>query len=100
MPLVAQPSPGSQEHGFIQKTIRYLGKQDIQEKLKRELVDPVLNHVMKRVFPYIILICVLFVLLLLVVLLTLGVIIFQMRSMPGFSNGVAGVAAAAAVPNL
>ena len=97
MPLAEQPS---QEHGFIQKTIRYLGKQDIQEKLKRELVDPVLNHVMKRVFPYIILICVLFVLLLLVVLLTLGVIIFQMRSMPGFSGGGVVGAAAAIVPSL
>ena len=35
---------------------------------------------MKRVFPYIILTCVLFILLLLVVLLTLGIIIFQMRT--------------------
>jgi bifunctional UDP-N-acetylglucosamine pyrophosphorylase/glucosamine-1-phosphate N-acetyltransferase len=43
------------------------------------IIDPLLNHVMKRVFPYIILTCVLFILLLLVVLLTLGIIVFQMR---------------------
>jgi hypothetical protein len=79
------------EKGFMQKVIQFLAKQEIQERLKQEVVDPILNHVMKRVFPYIILICVLFVLLLLVVLLTLGVIIFQLRSMPGASGGGVGV---------
>jgi hypothetical protein len=77
------------DKGFMQKVIQFLGKQEIQERLKQEVVDPILNHVMKRVFPYIILICVLFVLLLLVVLLTLGVIIFQLRSIPGAAAVVA-----------
>lgn len=87
------------DKGFMHKVIQFLGKQEIQERLKQEVVDPVLNHVMKRVFPYIILICVLFVLLLLVVLLTLGVIIFQLRSMPGAVVGPVA-AVAAGVPTL
>ncbi len=79
------------EKGFMQKVIQFVGKKDIQERIKHEVVDPILNHIMKRVFPYIILICVLFVLLLLVVLLTLGVIIFQLRSLPGLgTNAVSG----------
>jgi hypothetical protein len=93
MPLVDEAS-APVEKGFLQKMIKFLGKEEIQERLKRELVDPILQHVMKRVFPYIILICVLFVLLLLVVLLTLGVIIFQLRSIPGLP-GPGGVSAAA-----
>jgi hypothetical protein len=39
-----------------------------------------MDHVMKRVFPYIILTCVLFILLLIVVMLTLGIIIFHLRN--------------------
>lgn len=65
---------------MMQKVIQYLGKSEVQENVKKQVLDPLLNHVMKRVFPYIILTCVLFVLLLLVVLLTLGIIIFQLRS--------------------
>jgi hypothetical protein len=46
---------------------------------------------MKRVFPYIILTCVLFVLLLIVVMITLGIIIFQLRGAPSaVASAVAG----------
>lgn len=82
------PLTGQTEKGFMPKVLQFLGRQEIQDRLRQEVVDPILNHVMKRVFPYIILICVLFILLLLVVLLTLGVIIFQLRSIPGATASV------------
>jgi hypothetical protein len=63
----------------LNKFIEYLGKEEIRDKIKYDLLDPLLNHIMKRVFPYIILSCVFFILLLIVVLLTLGIIVFQMR---------------------
>ena len=69
---------------FVQKVIDYIGRHEIRKKVQDDIVDPLLNHVMKRVFPYIILTCVLFILLLLAVLLTLGIIIFQNRA-PGVS---------------
>ena len=81
----------------MSKIITFLGRQEIQGRLKKEVVDPILNHVMKQVFPYIILICVLFVLLLLVVLMTLGVIIFQLRSLPGAVTGTTSGGVAASV---
>lgn len=65
---------------FVKKMIHYVGKDEMKTQIKAEIIDPLLNHIMKRVFPYIILSCVLFVLLLLAVLLTLGIIIFQFRS--------------------
>jgi hypothetical protein len=67
-------------NSFVQRVIQYIGKEEIRQKLNDDVVDPLLNHVMKRVFPYIILTCVLFILLLLVVLLTLGIIIFHLRN--------------------
>jgi hypothetical protein len=67
-------------NSFVQKMIQYIGKDEIRQKLNHDIVDPLLDHVMKRVFPYIILTCVLFLLVLLVVLLTLGIIIFHLRN--------------------
>lgn len=67
---------------FYDKLIVYFGKQETQKKIKEIVLDPLLNHVMKRVFPYIILTCVLFVLLLFAVLITLGVVVFNIRA-PG-----------------
>lgn len=61
------------------KFIEYITRKDIHQLVQAKLVDPILNHVLQRIFPYVILICVLFILLLLAVLLTLGIIIFQVR---------------------
>ncbi len=62
---------------FLHKLVHYLGKAEIRERIQIEILDPLIDHIMKRVFPYIILTCVLFVLLLIAVLLTLGIIIFR-----------------------
>jgi hypothetical protein len=67
-------------NSFVQRVIQYIGKEEIRQKLNNDIIDPLLDHIMKRVFPYIILTCVLFILLLLVVLLTLGIIIFHLRN--------------------
>jgi hypothetical protein len=68
--------------GFMAKLLKYMAREDIQSRLKGDVLDPLINHILRRVFPYIILTCVLFVLLLISVLLTLGIIILQNRS-PG-----------------
>lgn len=63
----------------MKRLVHYVAKDEIRVQIQKEIIDPLLNHVMKRIFPYIILICVLFVLLLIAVLLTLGIIVFQLR---------------------
>jgi hypothetical protein len=71
---------------FVKKMIHFIGKEEMKEQIKGEIIDPLLNHIMKRVFPYIILSCVLFVLLLFAVLLMLGIVIFQFRG--GAAGGI------------
>ena len=65
--------------------LEYIGRDEIRDRIQDEIIDPLLNHIMKRVFPYIILSCIFFILLLIVALMTLGIIVFQIRrtAVPG-----------------
>ena len=65
---------------IFDKWMLYFEKESIQCAVRSKVIDPILNHILKRIFPYIILICVMFALLLVSVLITLGVIIFQIRT--------------------
>jgi len=74
--------------GVIEKSIIMLNDTHNQKRIQQFIVDPVLNHVMNRVYPYILLICVLFTLLLVVAMLTFAIVFLQMRqSVPGISAG-------------
>jgi len=76
-------------NSFVQKLLQYMGKEEIRKRLHDDIVDPLLDHIMKRVFPYLLLTCILFIFVLLTVLFTLGVVIFHLR------NPIHTVAAAA-----
>ena len=63
----------------MEKSIHLLNRDDTRKKLQLYLIDPLLNHIMERVFPYIVLTCALFTLLLIVAMLTFGMLIVQTR---------------------
>lgn len=67
------------EH-FMEKGIMLLNREETRKRMQIYLIDPLLNHIMERVFPYIVLTCVLFTLLLIVVMLTFGMLVVQTRS--------------------
>jgi hypothetical protein len=77
---MTKPSSGANANNIFKKFLEYVGRDEIRHRIQDDIIDPLLNHIMKRVFPYIILTCVLFILLLLVVLMTLGIVVFQMRT--------------------
>lgn len=64
---------------LFDKFVLYIETEKVQNTINKKLLNPILNHVLKRMFPYIVLICIMFILLLLSVLITLGVILFQTR---------------------
>jgi hypothetical protein len=64
---------------LMEKSIHILNREDTRKKLQIYLIDPLLNHVLERIFPYIILICVLFTLLLIVAMMTFGILILEHR---------------------
>jgi hypothetical protein len=64
---------------FVTKLFLYINREETRQQFQNFVIDPLLNHVLERVFPYIVLTCVLFVVLIVVVMLTLGIVIFQLR---------------------
>ena len=50
MPVEKQP--------MIERMIMYLQKEESLKKLHHYVMDPLLNHILERVFPYIVLTCV------------------------------------------
>jgi hypothetical protein len=77
---VQQPGKISWMEQLMEKSIHLLNRDDTRKKLQLYLIDPLLNHIMERVFPYIVLTCALFTLLLIVAMLTFGMLIVQTRS--------------------
>lgn len=87
-PPVQKTKKPTMWEGMIEKSIVMLNDTHNQKRIQQFIVDPVLNHVMNRVYPYILLICVLFTLLLVVAMLTFAIVFLQMRqSIPGISAG-------------
>ena len=57
---------------MTQKMTSFFEKEHIQLAIRNKVLDPVMNHILKRIYPYIVLICVMFCLLLVSVLLNGG----------------------------
>jgi hypothetical protein len=71
---------------LLEKVIMFLQKEDTLQKLHLFVLDPLLNHILERVFPYIVLTCVLFGLLLILAMCTFAVLLLQMRNASGGIN--------------
>lgn len=63
-----------------QKLFMFINRDETRKQIQMFLVDPLLNHVMERILPYILLSCVFLVILLLLVMLTLGIVLFHFRN--------------------
>lgn len=74
------PDTGSWATILMQKWIAYMERESVRKSFQTKVIDPVLQHILKQIFPYILLICIMFVLLLFAVLVTLGVLLFSVRS--------------------
>ncbi len=64
---------------MLQKWVDYFEREAVQQTIRTRLVDPILSYVLRQIFPYIMLICIMFSILLLSSLLTLGILIMQFR---------------------
>lgn len=56
---------------WIEKLIKMVQTEENKKMVQVFLVDPILNHVLERLFPYVLILCVLFVILTIMISLTL-----------------------------
>ena len=64
---------------FIQKTFLMLNNDETKKYIQIYILDPLLNHILERIFPYIILTTVLFIILILSILGLFAFIYFNFK---------------------
>lgn len=70
----AQKSRNEWVQSFIQKLIKSVQTDENRKMIQVFLVDPVLNYILERLFPYVAILCVLFVLLTVMISATLVIV--------------------------
>ena len=76
----------SEKQPMIERIIMYLQKEESLKKLHHYVMDPLLNHILERVFPYIVLTCVLFGLLLILAMCTFAAVVLQIKNASSLPN--------------
>jgi len=71
-------------HKWVEKMAVHLHNEENKKLVHLYVIDPILNHVMERVFPYVILTCALFSLLVILVGLTFVILLMKVSPYNGF----------------
>jgi len=61
-------------HSWVQKIIKSIQTDENKKMVQVFLVDPILNHILERLFPYVLILCVLFVILTIMISMTLLIV--------------------------
>lgn len=65
---------------FIQKAFLLLSNEESKKYIQIYLIDPILNHILERLFPYIIISCVLIIILIISILTICIITYYQIYS--------------------
>ena len=75
------PVPGTMVNGVLNRSLQFFQDPVNREKIQHQCIDPLLKHILDRMFPYIILTCILFSLILLMSLTSVGLLMFQLHTL-------------------
>jgi hypothetical protein len=75
---------------IIDRIIKVFQEPNNRERIQSQCIDPLIKYILNRMFPYIILICIIFCIILFLSFISVGLLILQLH--PG-STGVATSAA-------
>ena len=64
---------------ILDRILQFFKEPKNQDRIRKECIDPLLRHILDRLFPYIILTCIIFSLIMLISLTSIGLFIFQLR---------------------
>jgi hypothetical protein len=73
-------SPGTMVYSVLDKVVQYFQEPRNHEIIQKKCIDPLMKYILERIFPYIILTCIVFSIILLLSLTTVGLLIFQLKT--------------------
>jgi hypothetical protein len=73
------PTPGTMVTSILNTAIQFFQEPVNRERIQHQCIDPLLNHILDRIFPYMVLTCILFSIILLMSLTSVGLLLFQLR---------------------
>ncbi len=59
---------------ILEKATNYMQKEENKRWFQVFVLDPVLNHIMDRIFPYIVIMCIIFIVLIILIMLTFYIV--------------------------
>ena len=74
------PPPGTMIYTILDRTLHFFQEPKNRERIQSQCIDPLLRHVLDRLFPYILLTCLLFSLILLMSLASVTLLVLHMRT--------------------
>ena len=79
-------APGTMVNGVLTRALQFFQDPVNREKIQHQCIDPLLRHILDRLFPYIIITCILFSLILLMSLTSVGLLMFQLHTLSNTST--------------
>jgi len=74
---------------FIDKTIQMVQNDMVKKKIQLLILEPFLQYVIELVFPYVMIICVIFGLMIVMMAGILGLLVFRLNSLPSIGAAAA-----------
>jgi len=71
--------PGTMVYSILDRAVQFFQEPKNRERIQQNCLDPMLRYILDRMFPYIILTCILFSLILLMSLTSVGLLMFQLH---------------------
>jgi hypothetical protein len=97
------PPPGTMIYTILDRTLHFFQEPSNRERIQTQCIDPLLRHVLDRLFPYILLTCLLFSLILLMSLASVTLLVLHMRSVTGIAtaaSAASSIASAVTLPSI
>jgi len=72
--------PGTMIYTILDRTLHFFQEPKNRERIQTQCIDPLIRHILDRLFPYIILTCILFSLILLMSLASVTLLVLHLRT--------------------
>jgi len=76
---MSKAKPGTMVYNILDRTLEFFQEPRNRERIQHNCLDPMLRYILDRMFPYIILTCILFYLILLISLTSVCLLMYKLH---------------------